>query len=252
MRIAFPKLRWMMVSLCTTMVFLINSGYAFATKGQPTDWYMNLQEGYSSISHMTDDFHDLLLVIIIAISVFVLGLLVWVVVRYNETSNPVPSKTSHNTFIEIVWTVVPILILIVIAIPSFRLLAKQYEYPKSDIVVKAIGNQWYWSYEYPENGIEFDSYMLKEEGLKEARDAGEDAPRLLAVDNPVVVPVNKVVYVQVTANDVLHNWTVPAFRVKMDAIPGTSKLIWFKATEVGTYYGQCSEMCGIKSRIYAY
>ena len=247
MALAFSKLRFLAISFLAILGLAVSAiGHqAFAKKGQPEDWELGMQKAYTSIAESMHDFHNLLLVIITAIVIFVLALLVWVVVRYNEKSNPTPSTTSHNTMIEVVWTLVPILILLVIAVPSFRLLSDQYSYPKSDVIVKAIGNQWYWSYEYPGKGIEFDSYMLKDDALKEARAAGDEAPRLLAVDNPVVVPVNKVVYVQVTANDVLHNWTIPAFGVKMDAIPGTAKLIWFKATEEGTYYGQCSEMCGI-------
>ena len=244
MKSAFLKIQ--RVSLWAIIILLTGQNFALAGKGGvPEDYQLGLQEPATQIAEQMIDFHWLLLVIITAIVIFVLGLLLWVMIRYNEKANPIPSKTSHNTAVEVVWTLVPILILLVIAVPSFRLLSDQYTYPKSDIVIKAIGNQWYWSYQYPDNGLEFDSYMLKDEELKKARDAGEKVHRLLSVDNPVVVPVNKVVYVQVTANDVLHNWTIPAFGVKMDAIPGSSKLIWFQAKETGTYYGQCSEMCGI-------
>lgn len=244
---AFPGKRWI-TTLAAAFISFVASGIgtsAFAEKGQATDWQLGMQTFVTDIGDQINDFHDLLLYIITAIVIFVFLLLVWVLFRYNEKANPTPSKTSHNTMIEVIWTVVPILILLLIAIPSFRVLSNQYTIPKSDVVLKAIGNQWYWSYAYPDAGIEFDSNYLKDDEIKKARAAGEQAPRLLAVDNPIVVPVNKVVYVHVSASDVLHNWTIPSFGVKMDAIPGSPKLIWFKAREEGTYYGQCSEMCGV-------
>ena len=154
--------------------------------------------------------------------------------------NPNPSKRTHNVAVEILWTLIPCLILIVMAVPSFKILYSQDTIPKADVTIKAIGYQWYWGYEYPDENIIFDSYMVEEEDLKPGQ------PRLLAVDNEVVVPVNKVVKVLITANDVLHAWALPSFGVKRDAMPGRVNETWFKADRVGTYYGQCSELCGIK------
>jgi cytochrome c oxidase subunit 2 len=162
----------------------------------------------------------------------------WVCVKYNAKANPVPSRTTHNTLVEVVWTVVPILILIGIAIPSFRLLYFQRDFPAAEMTVKAIGNQWYWSYEYPEHDVSFDQYLKTKEELKD----GE--PYLLATDTDVVVPVNKIVRVIVTANDVLHAWTIPSFGSKIDAVPGRLNETWFKAEKEGVFYGQCSELCG--------
>ena len=186
-------------------------------------------------------FHDyLLLPIIIAISVFVLFLMLYACVRFRASANPIPSKRTHNVTVEILWTLIPCLILIVMAVPSFKILYKQDTIPKADLTIKAVGYQWYWGYEYPDENIIFDSYMIEEKDLK------SDQPRLLSVDNEVVVPVNKVVKVLITANDVLHAWALPAFGVKRDAVPGRINETWFKAEKEGTYYGQCSELCGIK------
>jgi cytochrome c oxidase subunit 2 len=210
-----------------------------AMAGQPVPWGLGLQEHASPIMEQMVDFHDLLLVIITAISLFVLGLLIWVCVRYNSKANPTPSQVHHNTVLEVAWTVVPIIILIIIAIPSFRILYAQHSYPKADVTIKATGYQWYWGYEYLDHGnFTFDSFMIEDGDLK------EDQPRLLAVDADVVVPVGKVVQVLVTAADVMHNWTIPAFGSKIDAIPGRVTRTWFKATREGTFYGQCSELCG--------
>jgi cytochrome c oxidase subunit 2 len=186
-------------------------------------------------------FHDnMLLPIIVAISVFVLFLLLYIMVKFRASNNPSPSTNSHNTLLEVVWTLVPCLILIVIAVPSFKVLYSQDNIPKADVTVKAIGYQWYWGYEYPDEKIAFDSYMVAEKDLKPGQ------PRLLAVDNKIVVPVNKVVKVLITANDVLHSWALPSFGVKRDAVPGRINETWFKADRTGTFYGQCSELCGIK------
>ena len=208
---------------------------------EPKDWQLGFQK---SASKSMDDivwFHDYMLVpIITAITAFVLFLLLYVCVRYRASRNKVPSTTSHNTVIEVVWTLVPCLILIVMAVPSFKVLYSQDEIPKADVTIKAIGYQWYWGYEYPDENIIFDSYMLEDKDLKKSQ------PRLLAVDNEVVVPVDKVVKVLITANDVLHAWALPSFGVKRDAVPGRINETWFKAEKVGTYYGQCSELCGIK------
>ena len=187
------------------------------------------------------NFHNnLLLPIIIAISVFVLFLMLYACIRFRASRNPNPSKTTHNVAVEVLWTLIPCLILIVMAVPSFKILYKQDTIPKAEVTIKAIGYQWYWGYEYPDENIIFESYMIKEEDLK------ENQPRLLSVDNEVVVPVNKVVKVLITANDVLHAWALPSFGVKRDAVPGRINETWFKAEKVGTYYGQCSELCGIQ------
>ena len=208
---------------------------------EPKDWQLGFQK---SASKSMDDivwFHDYMLVpIITAITAFVLFLLLYVCVRYRASRNSVPSTTSHNTLIEVIWTIVPCLILIVMAVPSFKVLYSQDEIPKADVTIKAIGYQWYWGYEYPDENIIFDSYMVDEKDLK------ENQPRLLAVDNAVYVPVNKVVKVMITANDVLYAWALPSFGVKRDAIPGRINETWFKADRTGTFYGQCSELCGIK------
>ena len=163
-----------------------------------------------------------------------LALLITVVVKFNAKANPVPSRTTHNTLIEVAWTLIPVLILVGIAVPSFRLLFEELDVPKADLTIKATGKQWYWSYAYPDNGkFEFDSLM-----------AQDKQPRLLGVDNEMVVPVNKVVRVQTTGADVIHSFSVPAFGIKIDAIPGRLNETWFKATKVGMYYGQCSQLCG--------
>jgi cytochrome c oxidase subunit 2 len=171
---------------------------------------------------------------------FVLFLILYSVYKFRASKNPNPSKTTHNTFIEILWTVIPCLILVVIAIPSFKLLYKQDVIPKADVTIKAIGYQWYWGYEYPDEKIAFESVMVETKDLKPGQ------PRLLATDTKVVVPVNKVVKVLITANDVLHAWALPAFGVKRDAVPGRINETWFKAEKEGIFYGQCSELCGIK------
>jgi cytochrome c oxidase subunit 2 len=184
-------------------------------------------------------FHGFLLVVITVITLFVLALLLTVMVRFNARANPVPSRTTHNTFIEIAWTLIPIMILMVIAVPSFKLLFLQLNVPPADLTVKATGNQWYWTYSYPDNGqFQFDSLMLKEDQRK------PDQPRLLAVDNEMVVPVNKIVRVITTGSDVIHSFAVPSFGIKIDAVPGRINETWFKATREGVYYGQCSELCG--------
>ena len=208
---------------------------------EPVDWQLGFQK---SASKTMDDivwFHDyMLLPVITAITVFVLFLIAYACIRFRASRNPEASTTSHNTVIEVIWTLVPCLILIVLAVPSFKVLYSQDEIPKADVTIKAIGYQWYWGYEYPDENIVFDSYMIDEKDLKEGQ------PRLLAVDNEVYVPVNKVVKVMITANDVLHAWALPSFGVKRDAVPGRINETWFKADRTGTFYGQCSELCGIK------
>ena len=216
-------------------------GGAMAAEGQPSPWQMDFQTPVTDIAREMGWFHDFLLVIITAITLFVLGLLIYVMVRFRESANPEPSRFTHHALLEIAWTVVPVLILVVIAIPSFRLLFAQYDFPKADLTIKAIGHQWYWSYEYPDHDqLTFDSFMIEDEDLKPGQ------PRLLSVDNDVVVPVNKNVHILVTASDVLHNWTIPSFGVKTDAVPGRVVKTWFRAEKTGIYYGQCSELCGAR------
>ena len=228
-----------MKKLFYTILSILLSQKAFAN--QPVDWQLGFQKAASESMRDIVAFHDkLLLPIIIAISVFVLFLMLYACVRFRASANPNPSKRTHNVAVEVLWTLIPCLILIVIAVPSFKILYKQDAIPKADLTIKAIGYQWYWGYEYPDENIIFDSYMIEENELKPGQ------PRLLAVDNEVVVPVNKVVKVLITANDVLHAWALPAFGVKRDAMPGRVNETWFKADRVGTFYGQCSELCGIK------
>jgi cytochrome c oxidase subunit 2 len=227
-----------MVPALVFVAALAGGGIALAGLGQPSPWQLGLQQ---SAAPTMDDivwFHNLLLYIIIAITLFVLALLLIVIVKFNARSNPVPSKTTHNTLLEVLWTIIPVVILVVIAIPSFRILFVQLNLPPADVTVKATGKQWYWSYSYPDAKFEFDSLMLKENERK------PDQPRLLAVDNEMVVPVNKVVRVQVIGADVIHAFAVPSFGIKIDAIPGRLNETWFKATREGVFYGQCSELCG--------
>jgi len=214
------------------------SGTAYANEGIAVPWQIGFQPSGSPIMQQIHSFHTYVNVIVTLIALFVLGLLVFVMIRFNERRNPQPSRTTHNTALEIAWTVIPVLILISIAIPSFRLLYAQYDFPEADLHITATGSQWYWSYEYPDHGITFDSIMVPEADLKEGQ------PRLLAVDHEVVVPVNKNVIVGLKSNDVIHDWAVPAFGVKLDAVPGRLQSTWFRAESEGIYYGQCSELCG--------
>lgn len=211
---------------------------AFAA--QPTPWQISFQEAAAPVMEQINSFNTFTLWIVTPIVLFVLGLLIICAVRFNSKSNPTPSKTTHNAMIEVAWTVVPVLILVVMAVPSFRLLYNQLEIPEAHMTIKATGYQWYWGYEYPDNDdIAFDSYMLQEDEL------GPDDPRLLAVDNEIVVPVGKVIRVQVTAADVLHSFAMPSMGLKMDAVPGRLNETWFEAEREGIYYGQCSELCGV-------
>jgi cytochrome c oxidase subunit II len=217
---------------------LVSAGAALAALGHPVPWQMDLQESATPVMDDIASFHFFLLWVIAAISVFVMALLGIVIVRFNARANPTPSRTTHNTPIEILWTILPVVILVVIAVPSFRLLFLELDVPKPDLTIKATGKQWFWSYSYPDNGFEFDSLMVQEKDLKPGQ------PRLLAADNEMVVPVNKVVHVLVTGADVIHSFTVPSFGIRMDAVPGRVNETWFKATIEGEYYGQCSELCG--------
>jgi cytochrome c oxidase subunit II len=231
------SMRWGLSSLMGLAGSVLGTGSVWAA--QPDRWGYALQEAVTPVMAEIVWFHNLLFWLITIITLFVLALLVIVMVKFNAKANPVPSKTTHNTLIEIAWTIIPVIILVAIAIPSFGLLFRQLDIPKADLTIKATGKQWYWTYTYPDNGpFEFDSNMVATDKLT----AGQ--PRLLAVDNEVVVPVNKVVRVQTTADRVIHAFAVPAFGIKIDAIPGRLNETWFKATKEGVYYGQCSELCG--------
>ena len=223
----------------TLVAILMGGKAALAGLGQPSPWQVGLQQSASPVMDNIIWFHDFLLYIITGIVGFVLVLLVVVMVRFNARTNPIPSRTTHHTLIEIAWTLIPIVILMFIAVPSFKLLFFQLNVPPANLTVKATGKQWYWSYSYPDNGqFEFDSLMLKEGERKEGQ------PRLLAVDNEMVVPVNKTVRVITTGSDVIHSFAVPSFGIKIDAVPGRINETWFTATREGVYYGQCSELCG--------
>jgi cytochrome c oxidase subunit 2 len=199
------------------------SGAALAEMGQPAPWEYKLQEAATPVMENITWFHNFLLWLITAITLFVLVLLIIVVVKFNAKTNPVPSKTTHNTLIEVAWTLIPVLILVAVAVPSFRLLFLELDIPKADLTVKATGKQWYWSYAYPDNGkFEFDSLL-----------AQDKQPRLLGVDNEMVVPINKVVRIQTTGADVIHSFAVPAFGIKIDSVPGRLNETWFKATKLG-------------------
>lgn len=225
-------------ALCASAIAFVG-GTAIAA---PAPWEMDFQPAVTPVMQDIEDFHRFVLYIIVAICALVFALLLWIIIRYNHRRNPVPGKVTHNTLLEVVWTIVPVIILVIIAIPSFKLLYYEADIPTPDLTIKAIGHQWYWSYQYPSNGnFQFDSI-----GLSDADAAKKGEPRLLGVDNEVVVPVNKVVRVLTTGSDVIHSWAVPAFGVKMDAIPGRLNVTWFKALKEGTYYGQCSELCGAR------
>jgi cytochrome c oxidase subunit 2 len=229
----------LIVFALTIVAALAGGEPALAGLGQPSPWQLGLQQSASPVMDNIIWFHDFLLYIITAIAGFVLALLIIVMVRFNARANPAPSRTTHNTLIEIAWTIIPIMILMFIAVPSFKLLFFQLNVPPADLTVKATGKQWFWSYSYPDNGgFEFDSLMLKEGERK------QDQPRLLAVDNEMVVPVNKTVRVITTGADVIHSFAVPSFGIKIDAVPGRINETWFTATREGVYYGQCSELCG--------
>lgn len=246
---SFAAVRWAAgrVSALTAALAVLITGLAAGaalaadsgTPGLPAPWLLGMQPAVSPVAAEMHNFHDLLMWIITLITLFVLVLLIYVMVRFRASANPVPSKTSHNTLIEVLWTVVPILILIVIAVPSFKLLYYSDKTAKPELTIKAIGKQWYWSYEYPDNGnFTFDATIVPENEIKQGQH------RLLETDNVVVVPVDTNIRLLVTAADVIHAWAMPAFGVKKDAVPGRTNETWFRADREGTYYGQCSEICG--------
>lgn len=243
---SFAAVRWAagrVSALTAALAVLISAGAAQAadagTPGLPAPWLLGMQPAVSPVAVEMHNFHDLLMWVITLITLFVLALLIYVMVRFRASANPVPSKTSHNTLVEVLWTVVPILILIVIAVPSFKLLYYADKTAKPELTIKAIGKQWYWSYEYPDNGnFTFDATIIPENEIKPGQH------RLLETDNVVVVPVDTNVRLLITAADVIHAWAMPAFGVKKDAVPGRTNETWFRAEREGTYYGQCSEICG--------
>jgi cytochrome c oxidase subunit II len=224
----------------TIGALLAGASAAMAGMGHPDNWQLGLQQSATPVMDFIVTFHNYLLAVITLISLFVLALLVTIMVRFNAKANPTPSRTTHNTLLEVAWTLIPVVILVAIAVPSFRLLFYQLNLPAADITIKAIGKQWYWTYAYPDNGkFEFDSRLVAD-----TTKLRPDQPRLLGVDNEMVVPVNKTVRVQTIGNEVIHAFAVPSFGIKIDAIPGRLNETWFRATREGIYYGQCSELCG--------
>lgn len=222
----------------SSAAILAAGGPALAGEGQPSPWQITFQKAATPIMEQINSFHTFVNLIAVFVALFVLALLIYVMTRFNEKRHAQPSRTTHNTVLEIAWTVIPVLILVAIAIPSFRLLFAQYDFPKADLTITATGSQWYWTYEYPDHGITFASIIVQDADLKPGQ------PRLLTVDNEVVVPVNKNVIVGVKANDVIHDWAVPSFGIKLDAVPGRLQQTWFRAERTGMFYGQCSELCG--------
>ena len=223
---------------------LLAAGTAAGTAagaGKAEPWQLGFQDAASPVMHDIRDFHDLLLVIITMITIFVMGLLLYCIVNFNAKANPTPSRTSHSTIIEVLWTVLPVLILVVIAVPSFKLLYFSDRAVDAEMTLKAIGHQWYWTYEYPDNGdFEFDTVMLEDD------ERTADQPRLLATDNAIVLPIKTTIRLLTTADDVIHSWAMPAFGVKLDSVPGRLNETWFQIEAPGMYYGQCSELCGIR------
>lgn len=266
---------WGIRTLFSILAFAIlgTASAAWAGTGQPSPGQIGMQGAVTEVAESMHVFHDQVNVIILAISALVGILLLIVLFRFNEKANPTPSRTTHHTMLEVAWTIIPIIILIVISVPSFKLLYLQYSFPKPDLTIKAVGNTWFWEHEYPDQEFRVTSNVVHDEDLLVAELGQEEfnkryghltgtaltrqlyvdaqplwqkrgEPRLLTVDNEIAVPVNKVVHVLVTASDVIHNWTIPSFGSKLDAVPGRITATWFRATEPGVYYGQCSELCG--------
>ena len=227
------------------ILYFIGSSSSIAegldTPSFPVPWQLNLQNPATPVAEQLVEFHNFLLIVITIISLIVLGLLVWCAIRYNSKTNPVPSTTTHNTFIEVIWTVIPIIILIIIAVPSYRILYFMDKVENPELTVKVIGNQWYWSYEFPDDEIEFDSLPIPDSEI----DITKGQHRLFEVDNPLILPIDTDIRILFTSTDVLHAWTVPAFGVKLDTVPGRINETWTHITKIGKFYGQCSELCGI-------
>ena len=213
---------------------------AVAFAAVPEPWQLGMQPPASPVKQMIGSFHDLLLVIITVIAVFVLGLLVVTMLRFRASRNPTPSRVTHNTFLEIAWTAIPVLILVIVAIPSFKLLYFMDRTQEAEMTIKVTGRQWYWSYEYPDHdGLKFDSFMIQDEDLKPGQ------KRLLEVDNRLVLPVGANVRVLIGGSDVMHSWFLPALGVQTYAVPGRSNETWLRVDKAGVYYGQCNQICGI-------
>ncbi len=226
------------VAVILNLILFVISGSAFADHPHP--WQMDFQKAASPVMKRVESLHDLLLVVIFAIVALVFGLLLYVCVRFSKKNNPIPSTTAHNTFIEIVWTVVPLLILVIIAIPSFKTLNYMEKIKDTELTLKVVGHQWYWNYQYPDNGgFSFDSYIIGDDQLKPGQ------IRLLEVDNRVVLPVETNVRVLITSYDVIHSWAIPSLGIKTDAVPGRINETWVRINKPGVYYGQCSEICGV-------
>jgi len=226
---------WSVLSAVAVTIMLAS----FPAFAEAVDWGLGLQSSVTSSGDRIGNFHNMLMVIITSIVIFVAVLLVIVMVRFNKKSNPKPSKVTHNVLLEIVWTIVPVVILIIISVPSFKILYKNDRIVEPEMTIKITGYQWYWGYEYPDNGgISFNSYMVPTEELK------ADQKRLLSTDNVLVLPVDTDISILVTASDVIHSWAVPSFGIKLDAVPGQVNETWFRIDKVGVYYGQCSEICG--------
>ncbi len=236
--------RTLLIAIMRHFLFALLAMFAASparADGIAQEWQLGFQTAATPVMAEIETFHFYLLILITAVSLFVLGLLLWCVIRYNARVNPTPSRRSHNTPLEVIWTLIPCLILFVMAFPSYGLLKRQtHTPPNAQITIKATGHQWYWEYEYPDHAFSFDSNIIPENELK------ADQVRLLSTDNPVVVPVGVVVRVLITASDVLHAFAVPAFGIKNDAVPGRITETWFRADKAGTYYGQCSELCGTR------
>ncbi len=247
MRKLVRKLGWFSAFLGTAFSGLATLPALAAEQvtGQPYAWQLGLQAAGDERMRDIIGLHTFVLYIITAVCLFVLGLLVYIMLRFNAKANPTPSATTHNTILEVLWTVVPVIILVAIAIPSFRLLYFEDVIPPSDMTVKAIGKQWFWTYEYPDNGnFTFDALITPDRRSQPVQADGP--PRLLGTNNHVVVPVGKTVRILTTGADVIHSWAIPAFGVKIDAVPGRINQTWFKADKEGMYYGECSELCGAR------
>jgi cytochrome c oxidase subunit 2 len=233
--------KWLLATVAGLVFGLTAAPFAWAQGviGQPHPWEMGMQHSYGPIKDRIIHLHDLVLVIITIITVFVGGLLAWVVFRYNAKRNPVPSQTTHNPILEVAWTVIPVLILVVMAIPSFRLIYYQDRTPDPDMTIKVTGHQWYWEYTYPDQGnLDIESRYIHDEDLKPGQ------PRLLTVDNQLVIPVNKKIRILTTSSDVIHSFFIPSFGVQRYAIPGRTIETWMEADKIGTFYGECNQICG--------
>lgn len=228
---------WVLTMVCASSAW----AQELPTPSFPVPWQLNLQTPASPVAEQLVEFHNFLLVICTVISLVVLALLLWCAFRYNAKANPVPSKNAHNTLLEIAWTAIPVIILVVIAVPSYRLLYYMDRIEDPELTVKVVGNQWYWTYEFPDYDISFDSLPLQDDEIDVA--AGQH--RLLEVDTPLILPTDTDIRILFTATDVLHAWTIPAFGVKLDNVPGRTNETWTRITIPGKFYGQCSELCGI-------